>query len=367
MYQKVLTPNAQMTMTLQKDWTWYLVDSLWKTHQPSHRPSSMGLPTGELWEKFQKSIRTNPSYAPVYHHQASGIIEQHKHWECPAMPTLGSWQEDGTLNFCGSRWDSGTHSSLAAKMTCRLTMRIPRDLLGSPMQANLSQKEAKELLSALQCQADSWKTKPVKEDFQLCSTLRLQRTPRPFTLKGRNIRQAHSGDAIEGPILITRKIGARQLNIQVGFTAKGERRLEIQDIAWCKITHVTTSQEIAKKKPLAANPAQQSAGQRLANKKTTQLSPTAQPFIPHIIDTPSGDISTIVTLARRGASCGGGDCRRKNKFLKSGRAATPLPPPWHQYSIGNRTHLAGKTNAKRPNSTMETCYSCNCPLLFALV
>ena len=102
-------------------------------------------------------------------------------------------------------------------------------------------------------------------------------------------------------------------------------------------------------------------------KKTTQLSPTAQPFIPHIIDTPSGDISTIVTLARRGASCGGGDCRRKNKFLKSGWAATPLPPPWHQYSIGNRTHLAGKTNAKRPNSTMETCYSCNCPLLFALV
>ena len=92
MYQKVLTPNAQMTMTLRKDWTWYLVDSLWKTHQPSHRPSSMGLPTGELWEKFQKSIRTDPSYAPVYHHQASGIIEQqHKHWECPAMPTLGSW------------------------------------------------------------------------------------------------------------------------------------------------------------------------------------------------------------------------------------------------------------------------------------
>ena len=161
-------------------------------------------------------------------------------------------------------------------------MRIPRDLLGSPIQANLSQKEAKELLNALQCQADSWKTKPVKEDFQLCSTLRLQRTPRPFTLKGRNIRQAHSWDAIEGPILITRKIGARQLNIQVGFTAKGERRLEIQDIAWCKITHVTTSQEIAKKKPLAANPAQQSAGQRLTNKKNdTVITNSSAIYPPH--------------------------------------------------------------------------------------
>ena len=35
---------------------------------------------------------------------------------------------------------------------------------------------------------------------------------------------------LEGPFPITRRIGARQLEIQVGFTAKGKRRLDIQDI-----------------------------------------------------------------------------------------------------------------------------------------
>ena len=34
----------------------------------------------------------------------------------------------------------------------------------------------------------------------------------------------------------------------MGFTAKGEKRLELQDIAQCKIAHVATDQEIAKKK-----------------------------------------------------------------------------------------------------------------------
>ena len=135
------------------------------------------------------------------------------------------------------------------------------------MQAALSQKEAKELLSALQYQADSWKTKPFKEGFQLCSTPRLQRMPRPCTLKGRNIKQVHSGDAIEGPIPITRKIGARQLNIQVGFTAKGERRLEIQDIARCKTTHVATDQEIAKNKKPWLKTWPTKRRQRLAKKK----------------------------------------------------------------------------------------------------
>ena len=164
------------------------------------------------------------------------------------------------------------------------------------MQANLSQKEAKELLSALQCQADSWKTKPVKEDFQLCSTPRLQRTPRPYTLKGRNIREVHSGDAFEGPIPITRNIRAHQLNIQVGFTAKGERRLEIQDIARCKTTHVATDQEIAKKKkPWLQTWPNKTKAKACKEEKTTQLLPTAKPFIPHIINTPSGDISKITT------------------------------------------------------------------------
>ena len=202
------------------------------------------------------------------------------------------------------------------------------------MQADLSQKEAKELLSALQCQADSWKTKPVKEDFQLCSTPRLQRTPRPYTLKGRNIRKVHSGDAIEGPIPITRKIGARQLNIQVGFTAKGERRLEIQDIARCKTTHVATDQEIAKKKnPWLQTWPNKTKAKACKEEKTTQLLPTAKPFIP----------------------------------TSSIHHQVPSRKSRHQRSIGNRTHPAGETNAKKPNSTMETCYSCNCPLLFALV
>ena len=38
------------------------------------------------------------------------------------------------------------------------------------------------------------------------------------------------GRRFEGPFPITRRIGARQLEIQVGFTAKGKRGLEIQDI-----------------------------------------------------------------------------------------------------------------------------------------
>ena len=89
----------------------------------------------------------------------------------------------------------------------------------------------------------------------------------PYTLKGRNIRQVHSGDAIEGPIPITRKIGARQMNIQVGFTAKGERRLEIQDIARCKTTHVATDQEIAKNKKPWLKTWPTKRRQRLAKKK----------------------------------------------------------------------------------------------------
>ena len=56
------------------------------------------------------------------------------------------------------------------------------------------------------------------------------------------------GRRFEGPFPITRRIGARQLEIQVGFTAKGKRRLEIQDIPRCKIAHVSTDQEITKKK-----------------------------------------------------------------------------------------------------------------------
>ena len=56
------------------------------------------------------------------------------------------------------------------------------------------------------------------------------------------------GRRFEGPFPITRRIGARQLEIQVGFTPKGKRRLEIQDIPQCKIAHVPTDQEITKKK-----------------------------------------------------------------------------------------------------------------------
>ena len=53
------------------------------------------------------------------------------------------------------------------------------------------------------------------------------------------------GRRFEGPFPITRRIGARQLEIQVGFTAKGERTLEIQYIDQCKIAHIATGQEIA--------------------------------------------------------------------------------------------------------------------------
>ena len=88
------------------------------------------------------------------------------------------------------------------------------------------------------------------------------------------------GRRFEGPFPITRRIGARQLEIQVGFTAKGERRLEIQDIARCKIAHVATDQEIAKKKNPGRKPGPTKRKARARKeRKTKQLSPTAQPFI----------------------------------------------------------------------------------------
>ena len=89
------------------------------------------------------------------------------------------------------------------------------------------------------------------------------------------------GRRFEGPFPVTRRIGARQLEIQVGFTAKGERRLEIQDIARCKIAHVATDQEIAKKKNPGRKPGPTKRKARARKQaKTTQLSPTAQPFVP---------------------------------------------------------------------------------------
>ena len=60
----------------------------------------------------------------------------------------------------------------AAETTLGSTIIIPGDLR-VPMQAELSQKEAKELLGALQREADSWKQNhTIMETFQLCTTLR---------------------------------------------------------------------------------------------------------------------------------------------------------------------------------------------------
>ena len=56
------------------------------------------------------------------------------------------------------------------------------------------------------------------------------------------------GRRFKGPFPITRRIGARQLEIQVGFTAEGKRGLEIQDIPRWKIANVSADQEITKKK-----------------------------------------------------------------------------------------------------------------------
>ena len=89
------------------------------------------------------------------------------------------------------------------------------------------------------------------------------------------------GRRFEGPFPITRRIGVRQLEIQVGFTAKGEKRLEIQDIARCKIAHVATDQEIAKKKNPGRKPGPTKRKARARKERQTkQLSPTAQPFVP---------------------------------------------------------------------------------------
>ena len=66
----------------------------------------------------------------------------------------------------------------------------------------------------------------------------------------------------------------------MGSTAKGERILEIQDIARCKIAHVTTDQEISKKKNSCCKPgATKRKSRARKQQETTKLSPTAQPFI----------------------------------------------------------------------------------------
>ena len=76
------------------------------------------------------------------------------------------------------------------------------------MQAELSQKEAKELLSALQREADSWKQNhTITETFQLCTTPRPQRTQHMYMPKGRNTRQAHSGDTLRAPSLSPGELG----------------------------------------------------------------------------------------------------------------------------------------------------------------
>ena len=62
----------------------------------------------------------------------------------------------------------------AAETTFGSTIIIPGDLR-VPMQAELSQKEAKELLVARQREGDSWKQNhTIIETFQLCTT------PTPF-------------------------------------------------------------------------------------------------------------------------------------------------------------------------------------------
>ena len=76
----------------------------------------------------------------------------------------------------------------------------------------------------------------------------------------------------------------------MGSTAKGERTLEIQDIARCKIAHVATDQEIAKKKNPGRKPGPTKRKSRARQKeKTAQLSLTAQPFVP---TTPQRDVNT---------------------------------------------------------------------------
>ena len=150
------------------------------------------------------------------------------------------------------------------------------------MQAELNQKEAKELLGALQRQADSWETKPHRHGG--LPTMYYPETAKNAThvYVEREKHQAGAfGRRFEGPFPITRRIGARQLEIQVGLTAKGERRLEIQDIARCKIAHVATDQEIAKKKNPGRKPGPTKRKSRARKQgKSAQLSPTAKPFVP---------------------------------------------------------------------------------------
>ena len=180
--------------------------------------------TGELWEEFQKAMGTKPSYAPVYHQQANGMVErQHKDLKnalrCRLLAADRGWHTELPWVLMGLRNtfkpDLGAS---AAEMTFGSTMTIPGDLIGAPMQADLSQKEAKELLGALQRQADSWETKPHRHGG--LPTMYYPETAKNAThvYVEREKHQAGAfGRRFEGPFPITRRIGARQLEIQVGF------------------------------------------------------------------------------------------------------------------------------------------------------
>ena len=203
--------------------TWSL--NQWRMHQPSHAPkpsstggnSTLACQQRSSWIKGERSpANTGKSFRRPWAPSPA------THWSITNKPK--AWWNGNTKSWSALRHqllaaDRGWHTELpgvlmglrnmfksnlgpsAAETTFGSTIIIPGDLR-VPMQAELSQKEAKELLGALQREADSWKQNhTIMETFQLCTTLRPQRTQHTCMSKGRKTRQAHSGNALRVPSL----------------------------------------------------------------------------------------------------------------------------------------------------------------------
>ena len=178
---------------------------------------------------------TKPSYALVYHQQAKGMVErQHKVLKCPATPTLGSRQR---MAHRTSRGPDGTKKHVQAKprtVSGRDNIRINDNYPWRPPSAYAGGTQPKGSKGTTRCPSSRGRqleTKPHHHGD--LPTMYYPETTKNAThvYVEREKNQAGTfGRRFEGPFPITRRIGARQLEIQVGFTAKGKRRLDIQDI-----------------------------------------------------------------------------------------------------------------------------------------
>ena len=171
-------------------------------------------------------MATKPSYALVYHQQAKGMVErQHKVLKCPATPTLGSRQR---MAHRTSRGPDGTKKHVQAKprtVSGRDNIRINDNYPWRPPSAYAGGTQPKGSKGTTRCPSTRGRqleTKPHHHGD--LPTMYYPETTKNAThmYVEREKNQAGTfGRRFEGPFPITRRIGAHQLEIQVGFTAKG--------------------------------------------------------------------------------------------------------------------------------------------------